>query len=63
MGRSNIVGMPVAMLLQKCDATVTIVHSKTPYDEMVSNIRRADIVIAAAGRAEIVKGDWISISI
>ena len=51
--------MPVAMLLQKCDATVTVVHSRTPPDELIRCVRAADIVIAAAGKAEMVRGDWI----
>jgi methylenetetrahydrofolate dehydrogenase (NADP+)/methenyltetrahydrofolate cyclohydrolase len=56
LGRSNIVGMPMALLLVKADATVTIAHSRT------RNIRelvgQADIVIGAMGRAEMIKGDW-----
>ena len=47
------------MLLQKCDATVTIVHSRTPADAMESAVREADIVIAAAGRTEMVRGHWL----
>ena len=57
IGRSNIVGIPVAMLLMQRDATVTIVHSQTVNPE--SLVREADIVVAAAGRAEIVKADWV----
>lgn len=57
IGRSNIVGMPVALLLLRRDATVTIVHSKTQKPEEI--VREADIVIAAAGQAEFVRGDWI----
>jgi 5,10-methylene-tetrahydrofolate dehydrogenase/methenyl tetrahydrofolate cyclohydrolase len=57
IGRSNIVGMPVALLLLGRDATVTIVHSRTPNAADV--VRQADIVIAAAGKAEMVRGDWI----
>ena len=53
IGRSNIVGMPVAHLLQSMDATVTVCHSRTP--DIPAHVRRADIVIAAAGRAEMVK--------
>ena len=57
IGRSPILGKPMAMLLLAADATVTICHSKT---KMLSDIvRRADIVVAAVGRAEFVKGDWI----
>ncbi|KAJ0976267.1 hypothetical protein J5N97_018232 [Dioscorea zingiberensis] len=57
VGRSNIVGLPVALLLQKADATVTIVHSRTPDPEKI--ICEADIVIAAAGQAMMIKGDWL----
>jgi len=57
IGRSNLVGMPVAMLLMHRDATVTIVHSKTV--DAPSVVKEADIVIAAVGRAEMVKSDWL----
>ena len=57
IGRSNIVGMPVAHLLQSMDATVTVCHSRTK--DIPKHVRRADIVIAAVGRAEMVKGDWL----
>ncbi|KAM0951122.1 putative methylenetetrahydrofolate dehydrogenase (NADP(+)), Methenyltetrahydrofolate cyclohydrolase [Dioscorea sansibarensis] len=57
VGRSNIVGLPVALLLLKADATITIVHSRTPDSEKI--IREADIVIAAAGQAMMIKGDWL----
>eukprot|EP00879_Flechtneria_rotunda_P019624 GHRR01020620.1.p1 GENE.GHRR01020620.1~~GHRR01020620.1.p1 ORF type:complete len:343 (+),score=107.24 GHRR01020620.1:235-1263(+) len=57
VGRSNIVGLPAALLLQNEDATVTMVHSRTPNAEEV--VRKADIVIAACGKAEMVKGSWI----
>jgi len=53
IGRSNIVGMPVALLLIKRDATVTVCHSATQQMDQV--VREADIVIAAAGQAELVK--------
>jgi methylenetetrahydrofolate dehydrogenase (NADP+)/methenyltetrahydrofolate cyclohydrolase len=57
IGRSNIVGKPMAMLLLGDNATVTVAHSRTrSLDEVV---RRADIVVAAVGRAEMVRGDWI----
>ena len=52
VGRSNIVGLPVSLLLLKADATVTVVHSRTPDPETI--IREADIVIAAAGQAMMV---------
>ncbi|MED6135943.1 Bifunctional protein FolD 2 [Stylosanthes scabra] len=57
VGRSNIVGLPVSLLLLKADATVTIVHSRTPQPESI--IREADIVIAAAGQPMMIKGSWI----
>jgi methylenetetrahydrofolate dehydrogenase (NADP+) / methenyltetrahydrofolate cyclohydrolase len=57
LGRSNIVGLPVSMLLLKRNATITICHSRT--QDLASVTRRADILIAAVGRAEMVKGDWV----
>jgi 5,10-methylene-tetrahydrofolate dehydrogenase/methenyl tetrahydrofolate cyclohydrolase len=57
VGRSNIVGLPVAMLLQKRDATVTICHSRTR--DLADRIRQADIVIAAIGQTEMITGDMI----
>lgn len=57
IGRSNIVGTPAALLLQQRDATVTVVHSRTP--DAKSIISQADIVIAAIGKPEFVRGDWI----
>ena len=57
LGRSNIVGKPIAQLLLQADCTVTIAHSKTR--DLPAVCRRADILIAAVGRAEMVQGDWI----
>lgn len=57
VGRSNIVGLPVALLLQKANATVTICHSRTR--DLADHLRRADIVIAAIGRAEMINGDML----
>jgi methylenetetrahydrofolate dehydrogenase (NADP+)/methenyltetrahydrofolate cyclohydrolase len=57
IGRSNIVGKPMAQLLLGENATVTITHSRTR--DLPAVVRRADIVVAAVGRAEIVRGDWI----
>ena len=57
VGRSNIVGKPMAALLLKEHCTVTIAHSRTK--DLAAECRRADIVIAAVGRAKMVKGDWI----
>ena len=57
LGRSNIVGMPVALLLVRANATVTICHSKT--HDLPSITRQADVLIAAIGKAEMVRGDWV----
>ncbi|MFV0294557.1 MAG: bifunctional methylenetetrahydrofolate dehydrogenase/methenyltetrahydrofolate cyclohydrolase FolD [Hyphomicrobiaceae bacterium] len=57
IGRSNIVGKPVAQLLLAESCTVTIAHSRTR--DLPSVVRRADLVIAAVGRPEMVRGDWI----
>ncbi len=57
IGRSNIVGKPVAQLLLAENATVTIAHSKTR--DLPAVCRRADLVVAAIGRPEMVRGDWI----
>ncbi len=54
IGRSNMVGIPVALLLMQRNATVTIAHSRTK--DIAETVRRADIVVAAVGRAEMVKG-------
>ncbi len=57
IGRSNIVGKPMAMLLLGDSCTVTIAHSRTR--DLPAVVRQADIVVAAVGRAEMVKGDWL----
>ena len=57
LGRSNIVGMPVALLLVRANATVTICHSRSR--DLPGIVRQADILVAAVGKAEMVKGDWI----
>ena len=57
LGRSNIVGMPAALLLISRNATVTVCHSRTR--DLPAVIRQADILIAAIGRMEMVRGDWI----
>jgi methylenetetrahydrofolate dehydrogenase (NADP+) / methenyltetrahydrofolate cyclohydrolase len=57
IGRSNIVGKPMAMLLLRENCTVTIAHSRT--QNISDVVRRADIVVAAVGRPELVRGDWI----
>jgi 5,10-methylene-tetrahydrofolate dehydrogenase/methenyl tetrahydrofolate cyclohydrolase len=57
LGRSNIVGMPVSLLLVKANSTVTICHSHT--EDIPALIRKADILVAAVGIAEYVRSDWI----
>ena len=57
VGRSNIVGKPMAQLLLAENCTVTIAHSRTR--DLPGVVRRADIVVAAVGRAEMIRGDWI----
>jgi methylenetetrahydrofolate dehydrogenase (NADP+)/methenyltetrahydrofolate cyclohydrolase len=57
LGRSNIVGMPAALLLISKNATVTVCHSRTR--DLPAVVRQADILIAAIGKTEMVRGDWI----
>ncbi|WP_455001521.1 bifunctional methylenetetrahydrofolate dehydrogenase/methenyltetrahydrofolate cyclohydrolase FolD [Cardiobacterium hominis] len=57
IGRSNIVGKPMASLLLAANATVTIAHSRTA--DLAARCREADIVIAAVGKPELVRGDWL----
>jgi methylenetetrahydrofolate dehydrogenase (NADP+)/methenyltetrahydrofolate cyclohydrolase len=58
MGRSTIVGRPLAMLLMAANATVTVAHSRTR--ALADECRRADVVFAAVGKPELVRGDWIA---
>ena len=57
VGRSNIVGKPMALLLLRENATVTICHSRTA--DLAATCRSADIICAAVGRAQMIKGDWL----
>jgi 5,10-methylene-tetrahydrofolate dehydrogenase/methenyl tetrahydrofolate cyclohydrolase len=57
LGRSNIVGMPVALLLIGENATVTVCHSRTK--DLPAVVRQADVLVAAVGRPEMVRGDWV----
>ena len=57
LGRSNIVGMPVALLLVRANATVTICHSRSR--DLPGIVRQADVLVAAVGKPEMVRGDWI----
>jgi len=58
LGRSALVGRPVASMLTAMHATVTLAHSRTP--DLAAECRRADIIVAAVGRPEMVRGDWIA---
>ena len=58
LGRSALVGRPVAAMLTAADVTVTVAHSRT--NDLPSECRRAEIVVAAVGRPELVRGDWLS---
>ncbi len=58
LGRSTIVGRPLAMLLMAANATVTVAHSRTR--DLAAECRRADVVVAAVGKPELVRGDWIA---
>lgn len=57
VGRSNIVGKPMALLLLQSNCTVTIAHSRTR--DLAAAVRRSDIVVAAVGRPELIRGDWL----
>jgi len=57
VGRSNIVGKPVALMLLQADCTVTIAHSKSK--DLAAECREADILIAAVGKPKLIRGDWI----
>jgi methylenetetrahydrofolate dehydrogenase (NADP+) / methenyltetrahydrofolate cyclohydrolase len=57
LGRSQIVGRPMAQLLLAADCTVTIAHSRTA--DLPAECARADILVAAVGRPEMVRGDWV----
>lgn len=57
VGRSNIVGKPMALLLLRDNGTVTICHSRTP--DLASEVRRADILVAAVGKLGLIPGEWV----
>ncbi|MFW5921165.1 MAG: bifunctional methylenetetrahydrofolate dehydrogenase/methenyltetrahydrofolate cyclohydrolase FolD [Polyangiales bacterium] len=57
LGRSELVGKPIAMMLMQRDATVTVCHSRT--EDLAEEVRRADILVAAVGKRRMVAGDWI----
>jgi methylenetetrahydrofolate dehydrogenase (NADP+)/methenyltetrahydrofolate cyclohydrolase len=58
LGRSAIVGKPVAAMLLAANATVTIAHSRTR--DLAAECRRADVLVAAVGQPELVRGDWVA---
>src|SRR3546814_16553531 len=58
VGRSNIVGKPMAQLLLQENCTVTVAHSRTR--DLPGVVRRADIVVAAVGRPQMIRGDWLT---
>jgi len=58
LGRSVLVGRPISLLLANANATVTMCHSKTR--DLANEVRRAEVVIAAVGKPELVRGDWIA---
>jgi len=58
LGRSMIVGRPLVALLLAADATVTVAHSRT--NDLAGECRRAEILVAAVGRPEMVRGEWIA---
>jgi methylenetetrahydrofolate dehydrogenase (NADP+)/methenyltetrahydrofolate cyclohydrolase len=57
VGRSNMVGKPMAALLLNANATVTVCHSKTR--DLAATVGRADLLVAAVGRPEMIRGEWI----
>jgi methylenetetrahydrofolate dehydrogenase (NADP+)/methenyltetrahydrofolate cyclohydrolase len=57
VGRSNLVGKPIAAMLLERNATVTLAHSRT--SDLAARVAEAEVVIAAVGRAELIRGDWI----
>jgi methylenetetrahydrofolate dehydrogenase (NADP+)/methenyltetrahydrofolate cyclohydrolase len=57
IGRSNIVGRPMAALLEQANCTVTLCHSRTR--DLASIVRRSDVVVAAVGRPNLVRADWV----
>lgn len=58
IGRSNVVGKPMATLLTKANATVTLAHSRTK--DLATQVKNAEIIVAAIGKPEFIKGDWFS---
>ena len=59
LGRSNIVGLPLALMCLHRDATLTVCHNRTAPELVVEECRRADVLIVAVGSPELVKGAWI----
>lgn len=59
VGRSNIVGLPVALLLLKENATISVCHRHTPMEELIKKLRDSDIVVVAVGKPQFIKGEWL----
>lgn len=59
LGRSRLVGKPIAELLLNEHASISVVHSKTPGDELINQVKTSDIVVAAVGKPKFVKADWL----
>ena len=59
VGRSHFVGMPMALLLNRADATVTICHHETPRELLLRELAESDIVVVAVGKPEIIQGEWL----
>jgi len=59
LGKSNIVGLPMALLLAKKEATVSILNADTPEEMEIEIVKTADILISAVGKARLVKKDWV----
>ena len=60
IGRSEIVGKPLARMLLDADATVTVCHSKTPHDELVNHIKNAEIIFSAAGQKSLIMPEYVN---
>ena len=59
IGRSNIVGMPLSLLLTKHDCCVNVCHSKTPLEEMIRQVGEAEILITCCGQPQLIKSSWL----
>lgn len=60
LGRSKIVGLPMALLLLRENATITICHSRTSQNDLIANLKNADIIVSAVGKPQFVKSEWLN---